>query len=467
MTPTFSLVGHDGPEDIVAWRLGKSITVRQYLSDVRHLAAQLAPGKHMLNACSDRYHFAVGLGAALLTGKISLLPPTHTPEMMRQLLDLRPDVFCLADAPHAIDLPGMAYQDAMAKPRADDHSRSSSRVWCDIPVLPGNQPAADVFTSGSTGVPLPHRKTWGALVHSARAEAQRLGITRDHTSRPFNIIGTVPPQHMFGFESTVLMPLLCGGAMHAGHPFYPADIVGAIQAVPRPRVLVTTPVHLRVLLTSGMDLPALDLVVSATAPLSPQLAQTCEAAFSAPLLEIYGSTETGQIATRRSTRTPQWELFPQVTLTPHDDRFWACGGHVEQVMPMNDVIEPVDNRYFLLHSRMDDLINIAGKRSSLAYLNHHLGSIPGVVDGAFFMPDDSNHDAVVRLMAFVVAPGMSSAALMAELRARIDSTFLPRPLILLDSLPRNATGKLPRDTLQTLAAKHLAGVNALGSDHAG
>ncbi|HYW56499.1 MAG TPA: AMP-binding protein [Polaromonas sp.] len=462
MTHSFFLVGHDSVEDIVAWRLGKSITVRQYLSDVRHLATQLAPGKHMLNACSDRYHFAVGLGAALLTGKISLLPPTHTPEMMRQLLDLRPDVFCLADAPHAIDLPGMVYQDAMAHPRA----AADSRAYCDIPVLPGHQPAADVFTSGSTGVPLPHRKTWGALVHSARAEAQRLGVTREQASRPYNIIGTVPPQHMFGFESTVLMPLLCGSALHAGHPFYPADIVSAIQAVPRPRLLVTTPVHLRVLLTSGMDLPALDLVVSATAPLSQQLAQTCETAFSAPLLEIYGSTETGQIATRRSTRTQEWELFPQVTLTPHDDRFWACGGHVEQVMPMNDVIEPIDNRRFLLHSRLDDLINIAGKRSSLAYLNHHLGSIPGVIDGAFFMPDDSDADAVVRLMAFAVAPGMTSAALMAGLKERIDSTFLPRPLVLLDSLPRNATGKLPREALQTLAAKHLSGVSSSGSKHA-
>ncbi len=463
MIPTFSLLGHDSADDIVAWRLGKSITVRQFIGDVRHLASTLPAGKHMLNACSDRYHFAVGMGAALLTQKISLLPPTHTPEMMRQLQDLRPDVFCLADAPHAIDLPGLLYQDALAQPRAV----IDPQAYLDIPLLESNQPAADVFTSGSTGVPLPHRKTWGALVHSARAEALRLGVTREQASRPYNIVGTVPPQHMFGFESTVLMPLLCGAAFHAGQPFYPVDIVSAIQAVPRPRLLITTPVHLRVLLTSGMDLPALDLVVSATAPLSPQLAQTCETAFSAPLLEIYGSTETGQIATRRSTRTQEWELFPQVTLTPHDDRFWACGGHVEQVMPMNDVIEPIDNRRFLLHSRMDDLINIAGKRSSLAFLNHHLGTIPGVQDGAFFMPDDSNHDTVVRLMAFVVAPSMTSAALIAALKVRIDSTFLPRPLVLLESLPRNATGKLPREALQTLAQQHLTRAPSAGSNHAG
>ena len=57
---------------------------------------------------------------------------------------------------------------------------------------------------------------------------------------------------------------------------------------------------------------------------------------------------------------------------------WACGGHVTQVTAMNDVLETVNHRRFLLHGRMDDLINIAGKRSSLAYLNHQLLGIPGV-----------------------------------------------------------------------------------------
>ena len=57
-------------------------------------------------------------------------------------------------------------------------------------------------------------------------------------------------------------------------------------------------------------------------------------------------------------------------------------------------------------------------------------------------------------MAFVVAPGMKAAALLAALRERIDGIFLPRPIVLLDSLPRNSTGKLPRETLQALAQEH-------------
>lgn len=455
---TYALISHASGDDTFAWRYGEMITVRQYLADVQHLAETLPAGQHMLNACSDRYHFAVGLGAALLTGKISLLPPTHTPEMMRQLRSMAPDVFCLSDAPHAIDLPGFVYQDAFAQGPA----LVDPEAPCDIPLLWGDQPVADVFTSGSTGLPVPHRKTWGSLVHSARAEALRLGLSE---TRPCTIIGTVPPQHMFGFESTVLIAMQCSAALHAGQPFYPADIASTIKAVSRPRVLVSTPVHLRVLLASNIDVPELDLVVSATAPMAPELAQSCESRLGAPLFEIYGSTETGQIASRRTAQTDEWELFPLVTLTPHDDRMWACGGHVQNVVPLNDLLETVDNRHFLLHGRLEDLVNIAGKRNSLAYLNHQLCSIPGVLDGAFFMPDDGGQETVVRLMAFAVAPGMTVSALQAALKERIDATFMPRPLILMDALPRNATGKLPRDILQALARSHQARAASEGSPH--
>ena len=102
--------------------------------------------------------------------------------------------------------------------------------------------------------------------------------------------------------------------------------------------------------------------------------------------------------------------------------------------------------------RHADLINIAGKRTSLAYLNHQINAIPGVVDAAFHLPDGDESETP-RLTAFVVAPALERQQLLAALRQRIDPIFLPRPLILLDTLPRNSTGKLPREALQALCAK--------------
>jgi acyl-coenzyme A synthetase/AMP-(fatty) acid ligase len=128
----------------------------------------------------------------------------------------------------------------------------------------------------------------------------------------------------------------------------------------------------------------------------------------------------------------------------------AVGGHIETTALMNDVIEPVSDDLFLLHGRIADLINIAGKRQSLTGLDHLLNAIPGVVDGAFYMPDESGTDQVTRLAACVVAPGLNARQVLAALRVHLDPVFLPRPLLFVDALPRNSTGKLPRTALQAL-----------------
>jgi acyl-coenzyme A synthetase/AMP-(fatty) acid ligase len=118
-----------------------------------------------------------------------------------------------------------------------------------------------------------------------------------------------------------------------------------------------------------------------------------------------------------------------------------------------DVLEPDGDTRFVLHGRTADLVNIAGKRSSFGYLNAQLNAIPGVQDGVFFLRE-SDHGGITgipRLAAAVVAPTLSAAALMRQLRRRIDPVFLPRPLVLVERLPRNATGKLPQQSLQALA----------------
>lgn len=437
--PTFPLITHPDADSIVAWRDGSAVTAARFLSDVAQLAAVLPAGAHMLNACADRYRFAVGLAAALVSGKVSLLPSTQSPEMIRQLLQFAPDAFCLTDSRDcAVALPQVRFPVL---------SESCARAFS-VPAIDAGQLVAYVFTSGSTGVPVPHRKTWGALVRNVQAEAQLCGL---NDGRRHAVVGTVPPQHMYGFESTVLIVMQSANALVTGQAFYPADICRLIASAPRPRALVSTPVHMRSVLGAGLDIPPVDLVVSATAPLSAALAEELEARFGAPLLEIYGSTETGQIAVRNSTRTQEWTLFPGVQLRQEGDATWAAGGHVEKPTPMNDVIELVAENRFLLHGRTADLVNIAGKRNSLAYLNLQLGAIPGVLDGAFFMPDELSADGVTRLTAFVVAPGVTAPAILAALRERVDPVFLPRPLLFVDALPRNATGKLPREALKELA----------------
>jgi acyl-coenzyme A synthetase/AMP-(fatty) acid ligase len=431
---------------VLAYRAGAPILVRQFLADVARVGGALGAGGSVLNVCADRYRFAVGLAAALAAGKVSLLPSTRTPEVIAHLKGFAPDAVCLTDEDDCdVDLPQVRFPGPHAAERSDE-SVSPVRV----PRIEAGRRAAWVFTSGSTGTPIPHEKTFGRLLDCMRVEAERLGLT-PHVSH--TIVATVPPQHMYGFEASVLLPLASGNALSAERPFYPADICAVLASVPRPRVLITTPIHLRALMATNLAIPEVDLIVSATAPLSGQLAAEVERRCRTRLLEIYGTTETGSIAVRRTTETAEWRLWPEVIFEPRAGETWAHGGHVEQPTRMCDVIEVLGGGRFLLHGRLADLVNIAGKRSSLAYLNHQLNSIPGVLDGAFFHCDAAAGDATVsRVGACVVAPGLDAAAIAAELRRRIDPVFLPRPLLLVASLPRTSTGKLPQEALRSLAA---------------
>ena len=432
------LLSHPHADCIVAFRADGAVTRQQFLSEVHQLASLLPDGQHLLNLCNDRYRFSVGLAAAILKNRISLLPPTQTPEIIRQIKQFAPDVFCLADSEQcAVDLPRLNYPDMAA----------SSPEEISIPQINGSQQIAIVFTSGSTGIPMPHPKTWAGLVDSVQSEAGRLGTLDNAT-----VIGTVPPQHMYGFESTVLMAWCNGFALSHAQPFFPADICDALSSAPSPRVLISSPLHLRTLLNAELAIPELAHVMSATAPLSEQLARDIEVRCNCPLTEIYGSTETGQIASRRPTQGPAWQLFPGIRWLIEKDSVFAEGLHIAPPVLMNDVIEPVADDLFLLHGRMADMINIAGKRHSLAGLNHLLNSLPGILDGVFYMPDKT--DDVTRIAAAVVAPGINAETLLAALREHLDPVFLPRPLLFVDALPRNSTGKLPRSALKALFQAH-------------
>ncbi len=437
---TLPLLTHAFDDSIVAWRADGPVTRRQFLAEVQQLARVLPPAQYLINMCSDRYRFSVGLAAAIVSDKISLLPSTHTPETLRQMRVFAPDVFCLTDnADNDSELPQCIYPDNL----------SAGDVTLAVPHIPEQQCIALVFTSGSTGIPQPHAKTWRALVASVQAEAERFAWP---TEPPCHLLGTVPPQHMYGLESTVLIAWQNGQVISHTQPFYPADICAALEALPMPRVLVSSPLHLRALLDSQLPLPELAGVISATAPLDRSLAQVIETRCAAPLLEIYGSTETGLIATRRPAHTSHWQLLPGLRWAIEGERLRAQGGHVETRVAMSDMIEPLDETHFILHGRSADMINIAGKRHSLDSLNHLLRSLPGVIDGAFFMPDDQGAQ-VMRLAAAVVAPTLDAERITAALRQHLDPVFLPRPLIFVDALPRNATGKLPRAALQALFAQ--------------
>ena len=453
------------PRDLaapIAYRDGVAVTGMQFLAMAQQLVPRLPAGRP-INLCQDRLHFALGLAAALLRGQLSLMPPNALPQTLQQAPAGAGTLYALVDdVPPGLDtlLPLVAVSVAEL---AELVTASPSAAPQPLPALADDMPAVCLLTSGSTGAPQPHAKAWGPLVANIASEAERLAQLMGRSSLAgVTIVATVPAQHSYGLESTVLLAMLGGACFEAGRPFYPADIALALARVPRPRALVTTPFHLRTLLLSGVALPAVDLVLSATEPLSPQLAAQAEQALGGLLVEIYGCTEAGQVAARRTTAGEVWTTLGELRIQRQPDAAGAdaCivqGGHVEQPTPLADVLELLDERRFRLLGRANDLIHVGGKRSSLAHLNFHLNRIEGVDDGAFWLPDEVA-EGIVRPVAFVVAPTLTAAQVIAALRQQLEPVFVPRRVVHVPALPREATGKLTVSALRDFALRTLAGL---------
>lgn len=427
------------PDAVLFYRSGQPVTAAVFLHDAHQLARALPDAGHMVNLCRDRYAFAVAFAAALLRCQVCLLTGDQSPAGLSALAERFPGTFAASDGCDGGPLPVCSVHPTGLQPG----------VCPPVPLIRADQLAAIVFTSGSTGAPVPHRKQWGALAARSRAAAAQFAMSEAY---PSTIVGTVPPQHMYGFELTVLLPLHAPAASWCGPAFFPGDVHAALATVPAPRLLVTTPLQIRALLHAGTGLPALQAAISATAPLDIALAAEAEARWQAPMLEIFGATEVGSIASRRTLDGDAWTAYPGVHVHQEAGATLVSAPWADPV-ELADRIEALDDGRFRLLGRRSDLVKLGGRRASLSGLNRILTELDGVADGAFLVPDDLDQRATARLTAVVVAPRRSPSSILAELRGRIDPLFLPRRVICVEALPRNELGKLPRQALLALVAR--------------
>lgn len=416
-------------DSVIAWTDQGQVTRSGFMKQVARIGACLPQEGYVLNVCSDRYEFALGLVAAWMVGIPTLLPSDQGRGQLVELARNYP-LFQIGNG-------------EVQSYRQGDHDHQAP---CDGFDQNLNQLIVIPFTSGTTGSPVPHPKSLSSLRGSAALINHQLGGVRG-----VRMLATVPPQHMYGLELTILLPLFEGAILDWRRPFFAGDILSALREGPGPVALVTTPLHLRALLSlPDSDLPRVAFIVSATAPLSRELAREAEERFSAPLHEVYGCTELGSIAGRRPLLSEAWSWYPGVACTSELDGYCVSAAHVIAPATLSDQLEMLTDGRFLLKGRNADLVNIAGKRASIRALEQAALKIQGVRDVTFIQEDEAS-GSVGRLAALVVLdPKVSLASVKAALRRELDPAFVPRALFEVPSLPRNAMGKLPRDSVLAL-----------------
>ena len=415
------------PAHTVAFRDGTKLDMAGLRHDVQGAAYAIGPGEPAMLACRDSYNFVVGLLALLHAGRDIVLPANTQPGTL---------------AGH----PGPLIDDVwLARPPGG---------LCPLEPFDPNRRQIVLFTSGSTGTPKALPKTAGML----EREGAALHTAWSAMAGAGPVHATVSHQHMYGLACKILWPLTAGIPFAAEthdvwETLLPALTPGA--------VIVTSPAHLTRL---GGLVPLTpdrrpNLILTAGAPL-PLTAAHDAATISGRLpLEMFGSSETGAVATRRQEHGNEaWGPLPgSECRTDPDGCLSVRSPYTAGWQTTGDRAE-MDGTGFRLLGRADDVLKIEGQRVTPFQVEQALLALPLVDAAAVILAPDSSG----RLAAVVVPSTEAQAVLAAEgafrfgrrLRRALAETLapavIPRRWRFVDTLPTRALGKRDAAALAAL-----------------
>ncbi|MEZ5114892.1 MAG: AMP-binding protein [Candidatus Nanopelagicales bacterium] len=408
---------------------------------------------------------------------VPLSPAFPDAELARLVTDADPAALVVDAGRHvdALDLaPGVTT--IPLSPRSPTRPGGSLATPVDAPRVPAD-PAAVVYTSGTTGAPKGAVLSHGALVASATTLASAWGMTADDV-----LLHVLPLDHVHGLFVAAQTILAVGGTLLLEPRF---DVDRAVALLPGATVLMGVPTHYaRLLLHPGFDRASagsLRLLTSGSAPMSAALHRAVEERTGLQVLERYGMTETCILTSNplHGERRPGsvGQPLPGVSVRVVDgegaESAPGAVGHVQVRTPCafdgywrrpeltrdwlstdgwirtGDLGRVDADGYLTLVGREKDLVITGGLNVYPADVERVLDAQPEVAESAVVgLPDD---DLGERLVAVVVpAPGhvVDPDDLVARLRADLAGYQVPRDVRVVAALPRNAMGKVQKQRLR-------------------
>ncbi|HOO71040.1 MAG TPA: fatty acid--CoA ligase family protein [Spirochaetota bacterium] len=302
-----------------------------------------------------------------------------------------------------------------------------------------------LFTGGSTGKP----KVWPKTVRNVFAEAMYLS-KKYSFSREDKILATVPPYHIYGFLFSVLIPLVSGASVIERVCTFPREIINAIEQE-SPTVLVAVPVHYRVLKGAQFSGNALRTAFSSAGPLNPEDGESFSRTSGVPIVEVYGSTETGGIATRcRARGETSLRIFDNVDWKIMNERLCVHSEFISPTLTFDregffvtgDRAEKDGEGSFRLMGRADGVVKVAGKRIDIEEMQEKIRGIPHITD-CIIVPIESRKGKETELGALIEGD-VEESVLREKMKAMFEPYALPRRVRIVTAIPRLKTGKYDR-----------------------
>jgi len=305
-----------------------------------------------------------------------------------------------------------------------------------------------IFTGGSTGSPQIWAKTAQNIFAEALFLARRFSITEQDC-----IVATIPPYHIYGFLFSIVLPLVSGATVVAETPSFPGEITRTLQEQAA-TVLAAVPAHYRALREKAIPDSCLRLAVSSAGMLEQVDNEAFFSRNGIGIVEVYGSTETGGIATRnRSLGEDFFTPFSTVGWKVADDRLAVRSPYISPDLALDsegffitaDRVEPSGSG-FLLKGRADAVTKVGGKRVDLEEIRVLIKATAGVGDCVVTaLPEPGGRGHLIA--ALVQGDGVDTDLIKKILAERLEPYARPRTIKVVDRIPVQENGKYDRQAI--------------------
>jgi acyl-coenzyme A synthetase/AMP-(fatty) acid ligase len=434
----------DRPKNtVVAYLEGRERNFGQFQQDIAATLQKLKAGniRKVVLATADSYSYCGGFFAALHQGCRIIIPPNVQPGMLEKFVT--PDCPLLSEKrierlQHQIDIGGEVRTDHPFAALSPDTS------------------FLDFYTSGSTGTPKRVSKTL------AQIENELIVLENTWKDQLDNAVtlGTVTHQHIFGLYFKTLWPLC------AGRPFFSEtfEIWEELLAVaPSKSCFISSPAHLsRIPPIDPLGADGPEMIFSAGGPLSTEAAHDARHKFGPLPTEVFGSTETGGVASRQqeTAKTPFRPLGAMETRIDSAGLLSVRSNYTDGAdwCETNDIAQRFEDGSFLLAGRANQFVKIEGKRISLAEVEKYLREMEVIRDVAVFILENGSGPlaAVVELSEEgwaqhrKMGPFRLNRHLRSKLHDNLEHAAMPRRWRFIRQIPTNSQGKRLQTALEQL-----------------
>ncbi len=440
-----------------------------------------APGERVATVLPNSAEFVAAFaGIARLGAVVAPLHPGYREQELRYYLtDLAPAAIVaepeLAPAVAAVSStleprPALLTISARGEPNVLEAGGGARRA---IARAGGSPPLLQQYTSGSTGVPKRVVRTHANLL--AELEVLRTAFEIDPEDR---FVGLTPFSHVNGLVRTMLASMYVGARLYPLREFHRRR---TLDLMTRERITFFGGVPSMFAILSqtpprgGVDLSALRLVFSSSAPLSAVDRQRFQTVYGVMLRQLYGSTETGTISFNRQPTPgpgPQSVGPPldgvRIAVVDGGGRLVAPGAEGEFVIQSpfaaseyldnpratqesfgaggyasGDVGTVDPSGYLTIVGRKKLFINRGGFKVNPYEVEEAIRQHPKVSDVVVFGRPGPYAEEVVHAVIVTTAP-CTPDEIVTHCRERIADYKIPARIEFRDGLPKSSTGKIIR-----------------------